>query len=54
MNILLVDDDRDSVRSVRRFLTKIGHQVCECISDTNNFHRQNFFCKFRKNIAMIK
>ena len=32
MNILLVDDDRDSVRSVRRFLTKIGHQVSECNS----------------------
>ena len=32
MNILLVDDDRDSVRSVRRFLTKIGHQVSECSS----------------------
>ena len=32
MNILLVDDDQDSVRSVRRFLTKIGHQVSECSS----------------------
>ena len=30
MNILLVDDDKESVRSVRRFLTKIGHQVSEC------------------------
>lgn len=30
MNLLLVDDDRDSVRSVRRFLTQIGHQVTEC------------------------
>ncbi len=35
MNILLVDDDRDSVKSVKRFLTRIGHQVTECNSAGN-------------------
>ncbi|MBN2285587.1 MAG: sigma-54-dependent Fis family transcriptional regulator [Tissierellales bacterium] len=30
MNILLVDDDRDSRRSIKRFLEKIGHHVTEC------------------------
>lgn len=30
MNILLVDDDKDSRRSIKRFLEKIGHHVTDC------------------------
>jgi DNA-binding NtrC family response regulator len=30
MNILLVDDDKDSRRSIKKFLEKIGHHVSEC------------------------